>query len=151
MAISFIIECDKNLDYLEELKEKLNQESSRILNFFKLKGLKNPKKIKIWTDREKYQKYLEEYVPKYYEWMCADTHDGNINILSIEECRKTKSHQDMTLEEMLEVITHEFVHTCQQEINPNAENVEWFWEALATNLANPFDHVASMQSIYLYH
>lgn len=44
MAISFIIECDKNLDYLEELKEKLNQESSRILNFFKLKGLKNPKK-----------------------------------------------------------------------------------------------------------
>lgn len=145
MAVSFIIECDKSLDYLEELKEKLNQESSRILNFFELEGLKNPKKIKIWTDREKYQKYLEEYVPKYYEWMCADTHDGNINILSIEECRKTISHQDMTLEEMLKVITHEFVHTCQQEINPDASNVEWFWEALATNLANPFDHVASMQ------
>ena len=51
MAVSFIIECDKSLDYLEELKEKLNQESSRILNFFELEGLKNPKKIKIWTDR----------------------------------------------------------------------------------------------------
>lgn len=37
MAVSFIIECDKSLDYLEELKEKLNQESSRILNYFKTK------------------------------------------------------------------------------------------------------------------
>lgn len=77
--------------------------------------------------------------------MDGDTHDRNINILSIEECRKTKAHQDMTLEEMLEVITHELVHACQQEINPDAENVEWFWEALATNLANPFDQVASIQ------
>ena len=44
MAVSFIIECDKSLDYLEELKEKLNQESSRILSFFELNGLKQPKK-----------------------------------------------------------------------------------------------------------
>ena len=77
--------------------------------------------------------------------MNGDTYDGNINILSIEECRKTIFHQDMTLEEMLKVITHEFVHACQQEINPDAADVEWFWEALTTNLANPFDHVASMQ------
>lgn len=145
MEASFVIECDKKLDYLDALEEKLKKESSRILSFFELDGLKQQKKIKIWTDREKYRKYLEQYVDKYYEWMDGDTHDGNINMLSIEECRKTKAHQDMTLEEMLEVITHEFVHTCQQEINPDAFNVEWFWEALATNLANPFDHVASMQ------
>ena len=145
MAVSFRVECDKKLDYIDELEEKLKQESSRILSFFELDGLKQQKKIKIWTDREKYRRYLEQYVDKYYEWMDGDTHDGNINMLSIEECRKTKAHQDMTLEEMLEVIVHEFVHTCQQEINPDAFNVEWFWEALATNLANPFDCVASMQ------
>ena len=145
MAASFMVECDKKLDYIDELEEKLKQESSRILSFFELDGLKQQKKIKIWTDREKYRRYLEQYVDKYYEWMDGDTHDGNINMLSIEECRKTKAHQDMTLEEMLEVIVHEFVHTCQQEINPDAFNVEWFWEALATNLANPFDCVASMQ------
>ena len=145
MAVNFIVECNKQLDYLDDLEKKLLEESSRILNFFELKGLKKQKKIKIWTDREKYQKYLEQYVPKYYEWMCADTHDGNINILSIEECKKTKAHEDMTLEEVLRIITHEFVHSCQQEINSDAEYVEWFWEALATNLANPFDYVVSMQ------
>ena len=142
---SFILECDKNLSYGEDLIKKLDQDSSRILKFFELENLKQPKKIKIWTDRKKYQKYLEQYVPKYYEWMCGDTHDENINMLSLEECKKTESHQDMTLEEMLRIINHEFTHACQQEINSDAKNVEWFWEALATNLANPFDCVASMQ------
>ena len=142
---SFILECDKNLSYGEDLIKKLDQDSSRILKFFELENLKQPKKIKIWTDRKKYQKYLEQYVPKYYEWMCGDTHDENINMLSLEECKKTESHQDMTLEEMLRIINHEFTHACQQEINSDAKNVEWFWEALATNLADPFDHVTSMQ------
>lgn len=77
--------------------------------------------------------------------MNADTFDGNINLLSIEECRKTKAHSDITLEEFLENIIHEFVHSCQQEINPDSKNVEWFWEALATNLGNPFDHTIDFQ------
>ena len=53
--------------------------------------------------------------------MNADTFDGNINLLSIEECRKTKAHSDITLEEFLENIIHEFVHACQQEINPDSK------------------------------
>ena len=67
MAASFMVECDKKLDYIDELEEKLKQESSRILSFFELDGLKQQKKIKIWTDREKYRRYLEQYVDKYYE------------------------------------------------------------------------------------
>lgn len=43
--------------------------------------------------------------------MNADTFDGNINLLSIEECRKTREHSDITLEEFLENIIHEFVHS----------------------------------------
>lgn len=54
MAVSFRVECDKKLDYIDVLEEKLKKESSRILSFFKLDGLKQQKKIKIWTDREKY-------------------------------------------------------------------------------------------------
>lgn len=142
---NFIVECKENLPYINDLKLKLKQESDRILNFFELHELKAPKIIKIWTDQKEYQQHLEHYVDKYYDWMCADTYDGNINLLSIEECKKTETHKNMTLKEMLQNITHEFVHACQQEINEDSKNVEWFWEALATNLANPFDHVASMQ------
>ena len=141
----FIIGYDKDIDYIDDLIKKLEQEEDRILNFFELKNLKEKKKIKIWTNREEYQTHLEEYVPKYYDWMNADTFDGNINLLSIEECRKTKAHSDITLEEFLENIIHEFVHSCQQEINPDSKNVEWFWEALATNLGNPFNNTIDLQ------
>lgn len=44
MALSFIIDCDKDLDYIKDLEEKLQQESSRILNFFNLTELKDAKK-----------------------------------------------------------------------------------------------------------
>ena len=141
----FIIEYDKDIDYIADLIKKLEQEVDRILNFFELKNLKKKKKIKIWTSRKAYQTHLEKYVPKYYEWMNADTFDGNINLLSIEEYRKTREHSDITLEEFLENIIHEFVHSCQQEINPDSKNVEWFWETLATNLGNPFDYTIDLK------
>lgn len=140
-----IIEYDKDIDYIADLIKKLEQEADRILNFFELKNLKKKKKIKIWISRKAYQTHLEKYVPKYYEWMNADTFDGNINLLSIEEYRKTREHSDITLEEFLENIIHEFVHSCQQEINPDSKNVEWFWETLATNLGNPFDYTIDLK------
>lgn len=142
---NFIIEYDSSIEYIDEIVEKLKNEMKRILNFFELSNLSKKKKVKIWNNILEYQTHLEKYVPKYYEWMIADTYDGNINMLSIKECKKTKSHFDIELEEFLKNIIHEFVHSCQQEINPDSKNVEWFWEALATNLGNPFDHVTSIQ------
>ena len=141
----FIVEYDKNIDYIDDLTFTLEKEMQRILNFFEISRLSEKKKIKIWDNREAYQLYLEQYVPQYYDWMIADTYDGNINMLSIEGCKKTKTHSDITMELFLQNIIHEFVHSCQQEINNDATNVEWFWEALATNLGNPFDHVTSIQ------
>ena len=141
----FIVEYDKNIDYIDDLTFTLEKEMQRILNFFEISRLSEKKKIKIWDNREEYQLYLEQYVPQYYDWMIADTYDGNINMLSMEECKKTKTHSDITMELFLQNIIHEFVHSCQQEINNDATNVEWFWEALATNLGNPFDHVTSIQ------
>lgn len=141
---NFIIEYD-DIVYIDKIVEKLEKEMRRILDFFELNNLSKKKKVKIWNNILEYQKHLEKYVPKYYEWMIADTYDGNINVLSIEQCKKTKSHFDIELEKFLKNIIHEFVHSCQQEINSNSKNVEWFWEALATNLGNPFDHVTSIQ------
>ena len=45
----FIIEYDKDIDYIADLIKKLEQEADRILNFFELKNLKKKKKIKIWV------------------------------------------------------------------------------------------------------
>ena len=48
----FIIEYDKDIDYIDDLIKKIEQEADGILNFFELKNLKDKKKIKIWTSRE---------------------------------------------------------------------------------------------------
>ncbi len=40
--------------------------------------------------------HLLLFVKEFKEWMCADTYDGNINLLEISEARKSKEHADTT-------------------------------------------------------
>ena len=82
---NFIIEYDKDYDYLDSLVETLETEGKEILNFFGLEKLSKKQKIKIWSSIEDYKKHLEPYVEKYYDWMNGDTYGGNINM---SECSK---------------------------------------------------------------
>lgn len=135
----FIVEYDaKNEAKAQKLVTILEEEMQRILDFFDLDSLSQKKRIKLYSTLLEYQTYLTSMGIKYLDWMIADTNNGDINILTIEECRRTKSHQYMTMKEYKNVVVHEFVHACQQEINPDASGCEWFWEALALNLAGPF-------------
>ena len=65
--------------------------------------------------------------------------DNNINALTLDAAHKTDVYKDMTLEQLRQNISHEFVHVCQNSLEE--ENVDdrnaWFCEALATNLGNP--------------
>lgn len=65
--------------------------------------------------------------------------------VSYDECRRTKAHKNMTPEQYQKVIIHEFVHSCQQEINPDAIECEWFWEALATNLTGQYNYTVPIK------
>ena len=78
--------------------------------------------------------------------MCADTYDGNINLLEISEAKKTKEHLDMDMDEFTKCILHEFVHSCQQEWNFNSNGTSWFWEALATNLSGQDYSIVSLDN-----
>ena len=131
----FIIETDKEISYIDEIISTLENHTYDILNFFKLEKLSKKKKVVIYTDREKYKEHLLPYVKEFKDWMQADTYDGNINLLEISESRKSEAHKDLTLEEFIKCILHEFVHATQQEINSNSNGVAWYWEALATNLS----------------
>lgn len=136
----FFIEYDKSLMYMDEVIEYLKTKIFEIMSFFSLDKLKCNKKIVIWNDLEKYKEHIEKYYP-YQDFMCADTNDGNINILSLEQAHLTLEHSNMTIEDLKSIIVHEFVHVCHQdcEIMPLENDIVWFWEALATNLGNPED------------
>ena len=143
---NFIIECYQDISYMPNIIATLENNTIEILDFFELGKLSQKKKVVIFTDREKYKKHLLPFVKEYKEWMCADTYDGNINLLEISETRKSKEHENMDMDEFIKCILHEFVHSCQQELNPNSEGVAWYWEALATNLSNQDYSVVSLEN-----
>lgn len=118
---NFVLEYDKDINYIDNIVSMLENNTHDILDFFELDKLSQKKKVIIFTDREKYKEHLIPYVKEFKEWMCADTYDGNINLLEISEARKSNEHKDMTLEEFIKGILHEFVHSCQQELNSNSE------------------------------
>ena len=135
---SFMMICDDNIYYMIDVYNYLDSNTIGILNFFGLNKLKNKRKIIIYNDLEEYKKHIEKY-HEYKDYMCADTNDGNINILSLEAAHQTKEHVNMSLDQLKSTILHEFVHLCQQdtEIEHFDKDIVWFWEALATNLGNP--------------
>ncbi len=135
---NFIITYNENISYIPEVVDYLESKINTIMNFFELDSFNSKKQIVIYNNLEAYKKHIEQFF-KYYDYMCADTNDGNINLLSLEEAHKTKEHKDMTLDELKSTILHEFVHICQQEkeLEHLDSDIIWFWEALATNLGNP--------------
>lgn len=135
---NFIIIYDDNNKYIPDVVNYLESKMDNIMSFFELDSLKKKRKIVIYDDLELYKKHIEQFY-EYQDYMCADTNDGNINLLSLEAARKTHEHADMTLDDLKRTILHEFVHICQQdsEIEHIDSDIVWFWEALATNLGNP--------------
>lgn len=120
---------------VEQLKETLKRHGTRIMQFFRLECLKEKLHIMIYSNPDDYIKHVEECGQIYYQWMIADTFDGKINLLAPDVCKKVDFHRNLTYDQYTKLIIHEFVHICQQEVNPDSYGCEWFWEALATNLA----------------
>lgn len=113
----------------------LLENMERIMNFFLLEKLDQKVLVVIHSNVDVYAAHVAECGQDYRDWMIADTFDGRIHILSLEACRESSSHAHMDREEYARLIVHEFVHICQQQVEPNCNGVIWFWEALATNLA----------------
>lgn len=131
----FIIESDEEILNINDIINYLETRLEEILNFFEIKSPKK-KKIIFWNNLEEYIKHISNYT-KYKDGMCADTFDKNINVLSLRETHKTKTHINMTEERFKENIAHEYVHTCQQDLETEESKTNsWFYEALATNLGN---------------
>jgi len=69
----------------------LETKMSGFMNYFELNSLKSKEKVIVFNSIEKYKKHLEKDT-EYRDYMCADTYDGNINLLSLEEAHKTHEH-----------------------------------------------------------
>lgn len=124
--------------YIKNIINTLNTRTMNIASYFGIDKIENPMIVKIYYSIDSFKEYLIPFLHdgKYYDWMIMSTHDGNVNILSIECCKMTESHSNMTLEEYLDDIMHEVVHKMHHTLKgDNKTKNSWFHEALATNLS----------------
>ena len=132
----FEIRCSRDSEELVgEISGTLLENMEKLMVFFQLEKLEKKISVVIYPDIDAYAAHVKECGQEYYEWMVADTFDGGINVLTLEACRSSSSHARMDRAEYARLIVHEFVHICQQQVEPNCYGCIWFWEALATNLA----------------
>ena len=141
----FTLFCDwKCQEDCVRLCSLLEQKMEEIMQFFRLEALDEKPVIYMSSERSVFRNHVEDVARQhegvqYFDWMIADTYDGDINILSLEACRETEAHRYMSQEEYDKIIVHEFVHIChgqcfRRQIDRN-KFCGWIWEALATNLS----------------
>ena len=134
----YIVDDIEKVPYFKDIAKELDDKAIEIISFFEILNKKKTK-IVFWDDIDAYKEHLKKHNVLYRSDICADTMDNNINALTLDAAHKTDVYKDMTLEQLRQNISHEFVHVCQNSLEE--ENVDdrnaWFCEALATNLGNP--------------
>jgi hypothetical protein len=134
---NFIIKCDKNVEYFNEVVDSINIKEKEILSFFNLNEL-TPRISIIFMNYESFKTYI---VNKYgsvkpYIRADADHETKTIRVLDIDDQIKYTTHKDANISDLIKLIIHEFVHMCHDQICSDYNQTIWFYEGLATNLSN---------------
>ena len=125
----------KDLEYIDYLCEKIELECDKILNFFEIKKLNEKVKIKLYDDLKKLQMlYKETYNMEPENWLCGFALDNNVYTLSLSEYKKTSSHEDAIVDDLIRLILHEFTHSIHSKRHSNMV-IKWLTEGAATYLS----------------
>lgn len=140
---------DMDIEYIDLLIESLLSKQEEIMSFFKIFRLDKKIKIKMWNNLDEYRKYVNDMLQKYNkvipDWECGrstnNPEESKIDVISYKERLKCKGHQNDTLDNMIKVTIHEFVHTCHTQYKDYKRSLTWYSEALATVLSEQYDPI----------
>lgn len=145
-----------DLDYIDYVSQMVDSKSEEVLNFFELDEIKIKSKIKIYDDLEKFRNAyvkITHRIPK--DWICGVASANYVNILTLNEYKKTETHEDGTVDDLIKLIIHEFVHTVQNNKfsfkNKNKEiwmMEKWLSEGAATYLSGQYDDINQIKCTY---
>lgn len=147
---NFIIEYTQDdIPYIENLISQFSLSQKEIMDFFHIEKLDRKVQIKLWNDVREYEKYIKSEVKRIFDrtievqdWECGKAittrNESQIHLLSYKERLKRKGHSQDTLDFMIKVIRHEFVHICHAQYKNYKNTLTWFNEALATTLIDQY-------------
>ena len=139
----------KDTEEIQLIANKLKDKYLDIMHFFNLERLERKVFIKLWDNLNEYRNFfnerMKEYNKKVPEWevgrSISNFEECRIDLLNLEETKKCRGHQNDTIDSLIKVCIHEFVHTCHYTYNGNKDAMTWFSEALATNLSNQYENL----------
>ena len=108
----YIVDDIEKVPYFKDIAKELDDKAIEIISFFEILNKKKTK-IVFWDDIDAYKEHLKNHNVLYRDDICADTLDNNINVLTLETAHKTDTYKNMTLDDLKQNVSHEFVHVCQ--------------------------------------
>ena len=119
----------KDTEEIQLIANKLKDKYLDIMHFFNLERLERKVFIKLWDNLNEYRNFfnerMKEYNKKVPEWevgrSISNFEECRIDLLNLEETKKCRGHQNDTIDSLIKVCIHEFVHTCHYAYNGNKD------------------------------
>lgn len=146
---------DKDLPYIDDLFEYIEQACDEIISFFGINEFGEKVSIKLWDSLDAFREYYEKQgyfldenglTPK---WVCGFANGNTVHTLSLNEYKKTLGHENNTLQDLKYLVMHEFTHSCHAKLNGNKECYAWLGEGLATTITHQYENADRIFNITL--
>ena len=139
---------EKDIKYIDQIKDFINRTSHEILEFLNIKNMDKKINVYLYDSLTDFRKKYKEVSNKYKEvplWLCGFAYkDQEIYTLCLDEYRKTEYHKNVDTFDLMYLILHEFVHIVHNYFekinNYGKENYAWLNEGMAITLSHQFDN-----------
>jgi len=139
-----IIYNDKILEDMETanaISKKFDEIIPSLTNFFQLPNPPKDVQVKIYDNLEEFQNYYEAKTNPHSQkrvwenWIIGLGGDNRIDMLNAHLCKTKTIHTNTTLNDMIQLATHELVHVYHYKTLPQRNCPTFLMEGIATQLA----------------
>jgi hypothetical protein len=146
--LSYMIINYTNSDhaYIDLICLKIEMISKEIVSFFEIKD-DFKINITIFDNLDDFRNKIINEMPHLLEdnkvpaWICGVSTKTGIYTLSLAEYRKTKSHENGTINDIMYLILHEFTHSCFRILNKE-KTCAWLSEGCATTISRQYQNIS---------
>ena len=130
--------------YKTEIIKKIDLISKEIVEFFEINDFGAKVVARFWNSLEAFRKYYLEITKQEIcpDYVCGFCHTMEkieyIEILSLKEFRKTKNHENKTVEDLCYLVLHEFTHACHRKYG-REKSYFWLSEGCATTISHQYE------------
>ena len=139
---------DKDLEYIDDICKEIDSKSQEIIDFFEIDKFDNKVHVKIFDDIKDFREfYTNFYNEEPKKWACGFASDYDVYTLSLSEYKKSYSHENATILDLIRLVLHEFTHVVHSKRNDNLE-CKWLREGLATYLSGQYEDANEIKCTY---